>query len=133
MKRVLIVDDDPDIREIAVTGFEISGGWEIREAASGLEALELARLDPPDVILLDVMMPETDGPTTVLLLQADERTRHVPVIFLSAKVHLAERPPGICGFITKPFDPLTLPDTVAEIVELRAAEAGARNVSIPPA
>jgi CheY-like chemotaxis protein len=120
---VLIVDDDPDIREIAVTGFEIVGGWEIREAATGLEALELARRDPPDVILLDVMMPETDGPTTALLLQADERTRHIPIIFLSAKVHLADRPPGICGFITKPFDPLALPVSVAEIVEMRAAAA----------
>lgn len=133
MKRVLIVDDDPDIREIAVTGFEIAGGWEIREAASGLEALELARLDPPEVILLDVMMPENDGPTTALMLQADERTRQVPIIFLSAKVHLAERPPGICGFITKPFDPLALPEAVAEIVASRAAEPATRNVPIPPA
>jgi CheY-like chemotaxis protein len=133
VKRVLIVDDDPDIREIAATGFEIAGDWEIREAPSGLEALEAAQLDPPDVILLDVMMPETDGPTTALLLQADERTRHIPIIFLTAKVHLTDRPPGICGFITKPFDPLTLPGSVREIMETRAAELGSRNVPIRPA
>jgi len=116
MKRVLIVDDDPDIREIAMTGFEIAGGWEVRDADSGLAGLELARQEPPDVILLDVMMPETDGPTTAALLQADERTRHVPIIFLTAKVHLTDRPRGVCGFITKPFDPLTLPASVAEII-----------------
>ena len=116
MRRVLIVDDDPDIREIAITGFEIEGGWETAEASSGLEGVELARRNPPDVILLDVMMPEMDGPTTAAMLQADARTHHVPIIFLSAKVHLTDRPRGVCAFITKPFDPLQLPGSVAEIL-----------------
>lgn len=124
MKRVLIVDDDPDIREIAATGFEIAGDWETREAASGLEGFAQACQHPPDVILLDVMMPETDGPTTAALLQSDPRTRHIPIIFLTAKVHLLERPPGICAFITKPFDPLTLPGNVREILAMEGKRRG---------
>jgi two-component system, OmpR family, alkaline phosphatase synthesis response regulator PhoP len=130
MKHVLIVDDDPDIREIAMTGFEIAGGWEAREAASGLEGVALARSNPPDVILLDVMMPEIDGPTTVTLLQSDARTRNVPIIFLTAKIHLVDRE-GVCGFISKPFNPLTLPEDVeaimaSRITASRTAPAAAR-------
>ncbi|HEV7763753.1 MAG TPA: response regulator [Thermoanaerobaculia bacterium] len=119
MKRILIIDDDPDIREIAMTGFEIAGGWEAREAASGLEGVKLARSNPPDVILLDVMMPEMDGPTTVALLQNDARTRNVPIIYLTAKIHLTGRE-RVCGFISKPFNPLTLPADVEAIMSRTA-------------
>jgi CheY-like chemotaxis protein len=73
----------------------------------------------PDVILLDVMMPELDGPSTFALLQRSEETRSIPVIFLTAKVQPADRRNlvslGARGIIAKPFDPLQLPETVAEI------------------
>jgi CheY-like chemotaxis protein len=127
-KRVLIVDDDPDIREIAMLSFELAGGWETREAASGREGLAMACEDPPDAIVLDIMMPETDGPATLALLQSDARTRHVPVIFLTAKVALADSRRylalGVSGFITKPFDALRLP---AEISAIIAETTGLRS------
>jgi CheY-like chemotaxis protein len=120
-RRVLIVDDDPDIREIAVLAFELAGGWETRDAASGRDAVAMACAERPDAIVLDIMMPDTDGPATLALLQADARTRDVPVVFLSARVARADCQRylalGVSGFITKPFDPLTLPSEIAAIVD----------------
>jgi CheY-like chemotaxis protein len=122
-RRVLIVDDDPDIREIAVLAFELAGGWEIRDAASGRDAVAMVLAEPPDAIVLDIMMPETDGPATLALLQADARTRDIPVVFLSARVALADCQRylalGVSGFITKPFDPLQLPSAISAILDRR--------------
>lgn len=122
-RQVLIVDDDPDIREIAMLSFEMAGGWETREARTGPEGVAMAVEAPPDAILLDIMMPGTDGVATLALLRAEERTRHVPVVFLSAKVgaedcqrYLAL---GVNGFITKPFDALRLPADVSAILDAR--------------
>jgi CheY-like chemotaxis protein len=81
-------------------------------AASGFEALTLAKEHRPDAILLDVMMPDLDGPDTFSKLQSDETTRSIPVVLLTAKVQPAERRRfatlGFAGMISKPFDPLTL-------------------------
>jgi CheY-like chemotaxis protein len=120
-RRVLIVDDEDAIREIARLAMEAVGGHEVTTASSGLEALDRATADPPDAVLLDVMMPGLDGPATVTRLRADPRTRDVDIILLTAKVQASEvarfrRLPGVVGVIAKPFDPMTLPAQVAEIL-----------------
>lgn len=107
-----MVDDDDLLREVAQAALELVGGWRVTTAQSGLQAHEEARREPPDAILLDVMMPELDGPTTVATLREDPATRHIPIIFLTAKVPpdgLGEWGPlDLAGVIAKPFDPMTL-------------------------
>jgi CheY-like chemotaxis protein len=120
-RRVLVVDDDEAIREIAAVSMRAVGGHDVLTAASGAEALRLAVTRTPEVILLDVMMPELDGPTTALRLQQDERSRGIPVILLTAKVQARDtarlgRVQGVRGIIAKPFDPMTLPRQVADIL-----------------
>jgi CheY-like chemotaxis protein len=120
-RRVLVVDDEEAIREIAALSMQAVGGHDVVTASSGSEAVRLALAAPPDVILLDVMMPEVDGATTVQHLQRDERTRGIHVILLTAKVHAKDtarlgRISGVAGIIAKPFDPMVLPRQVAEIL-----------------
>ncbi len=120
-RRVLIVDDDDSIREIAEVSLELVGGWRVDTAASGAEALQQAAKEPPDAILLDVMMSGIDGPTTAVRLQADHATRDIPVIMLTAKVQPAERErfarlPGVRGVIAKPFDPMDLANQVSRML-----------------
>ena len=119
-KRVLLVDDEEDIREVAKVSLEMVGGLEVVTASSGSEGLEKARAEMPDAILLDVMMPDMDGPTTVHKLQADATIQHIPVILLTAKVQGADRRRfsdlGVTGVIAKPFDPMSLPFEVIQIL-----------------
>jgi CheY-like chemotaxis protein len=120
-RRLLVVDDEPAIREIAQISLQTIGGWDAVVAGSGTEALARAAADPPDAILLDVMMPGMDGPETVARLRDQPSMRHIAVVLLTAKVQPAERGrlaqlPGVLGVIAKPFDPLTLAAQVAEIV-----------------
>lgn len=118
--RALIVDDEEHIREVARLSLETMGDWEVHCARSGHEALELARRSRPDVVLLDVMMPDLDGPSTLRRLREEAALGGIPVIFLTAKVqsrerrHLADL--GIAGVIAKPFDPLTLSDQVLRLM-----------------
>jgi CheY-like chemotaxis protein len=116
-RRVLIIDDEDDIREVAQVSLELVGHFEVWTAASGRDGLERARSDQPDAILLDVMMPELDGPATLAALRGDPATRDIPVIFLTARTQTAERRRlaklGADGVLTKPFDPLKLPAEIA--------------------
>ncbi len=116
-RRILIVDDENDIREVAQVSLELVGKYEVITAASGRDGIERARAGQPDAILLDVMMPDMDGPSTLAMLRADPSTRAIPVVFLTAKTQLAERSRlaelGAEGVLTKPFDPLALPGQVA--------------------
>ena len=109
--RALIIDDDPDLRLIIRVSLQ-HRGFEVQEAASGSAGLNAARAARPDVILLDVMMPEMDGPTTLRALQAEPATAGIPVVFLTAKAMRAEtdrlRALGAAGVLVKPFDPLSL-------------------------
>jgi CheY-like chemotaxis protein len=118
MKRVLIVDDEDDIREVAQVSLELVGGWEVLTARSGSDGIQCAQTQRPDAILLDVMMPGLDGPTTFEHLQADPVTRDIPVLLLTAKVQTADRARfdslGVQGVLAKPFDPLKLPAEVAQ-------------------
>lgn len=111
-RRILIVDDEDDIREVAQMSLEMVAGWEVIPARSGAEALRLAACERPDAILLDVMMPEMDGLATAARLQADAETAPVPIILLTAKVQPADRRRfeglGVAGVLSKPFDPMEL-------------------------
>lgn len=119
-RRVLLIDDEDDIREIAQLSLEMVGHWDVVAASSGAEGLVRAAADQPDAILLDVMMPDLDGLATLDRLQADPSTRHIPVIFLTAKVQAVDQrvrgSRGAAAVIPKPFDPLRLSGQVASIL-----------------
>jgi len=119
-KRILVVDDDDDIREVAQTSLEMVGGHAVSTADCGRDGLARAREDRPDAILLDVMMPDLDGPATFERLQADPATRGIPVILLTAKLQASDRARfaelGVRAVLPKPFDPMTLSDEVGEIL-----------------
>ncbi len=116
MTRILYVDDDADIREVALMALELDGGLEVRACASGADALIVAPIFKPALILLDVMMPQMDGPTTLSGLRADPQTTQTPVVFITARTQTAEvkrlKSLGALGVIPKPFDPMTLADQV---------------------
>lgn len=117
---VLVVDDEPDIRMISELALQSIGGWETVVAGGGQEALEAAAMHQPDVILLDVMMPGMDGPTTLLKLRENEATANIPVIFLTARTQRRDVDRylglGAIAVIGKPFDPMTLAEEIAKAV-----------------
>lgn len=121
VERVLLVDDDPRIRKIAQIALQGVANWHVSLASSGFEALEAAATEKPDVILLDVMMPEMDGPTTLARLRESDKTASIPVIFFTAKVQKHELDSylalGAAGIISKPFDPMTLPQEITQILD----------------
>lgn len=120
IESVLLVDDDPDIRWIGELALSRVAGWKIFVAPSGEEALKVAQVSSPDVILLDVMMPRMDGPATLEALRANKATALIPVIFCTAKAQRHEvehfRSLGAVGVIAKPFDPMTLAQQVSDLV-----------------
>jgi two-component system alkaline phosphatase synthesis response regulator PhoP len=119
-RRVLVVDDDEHIREVAAISLELTAGWETRQAGSGTEGVQMAAAWRPDSVLLDVMMPDMDGPGVLARLRADTRTSEIPIVFLTAKVQSSDRHRYIClgvkGVIAKPFDPLLLAEQMSEIL-----------------
>ncbi|MFM9265897.1 response regulator [Tychonema sp. BBK16] len=119
-KRILIIDDAEDIREVAQVSLEVVGGWEVMTASSGREGVAKALAQQPDAILLDVMMPDQDGPTTFLQLQANSATQHIPVILLTAKALAGDRRMfaelGVASVIAKPFEPMFLASQVAKVL-----------------
>jgi CheY-like chemotaxis protein len=120
VRTVLVVDDDDSIREIAEIALELVGGWQVLTAGGGVAALELSREHHPDVVLLDVMMPDMDGLTTFRHMQSDEAIRDIPVILVTAKVQVGDRQMwdelAISGVISKPFDPMTLAADVSKLL-----------------
>jgi CheY-like chemotaxis protein len=121
LQSVLYVDDEPDIREIAELALGLDGTLQVRTAASGVQALAVAGASPPDLILLDVMMPDMDGPATLARLRADPQLASVPVVFITAKTLPAElvrfRELGAVDVISKPFDPMRLLEQVRLVWE----------------
>lgn len=122
LERLLLVDDEPDIRAVAAISLEKVGGFQLDCASDGPAALAQARQTRPDLILLDVMMPGMTGLEVLAELRADEALATIPVVFMTAKVQQEEiesyLEAGALGVITKPFDPMGLPG------ELRALVAG---------
>jgi CheY-like chemotaxis protein len=117
--RVLLVDDEGSIRTICRVNLE-GDGMAVVEAADGREALERVREEQPELVLLDVMMPEVDGWEVAEQLASDPATRDVPVVFLSACAAREDRERaqelGAVGYIVKPFDPLTLGNVVRDVL-----------------
>lgn len=118
--RILVADDDATMLKIAEIALVKKGGHTVVCASDGAQAVALADADPPDLILLDGMMPVLDGPGALEKLRLGARTKDIPVIFLSAAADPAAlalyrslRPAGI---IAKPFNILTLSDQVRKIL-----------------
>ena len=119
-RQILVIDDDPGIREIIQFSLEAIAQWKVFLASSGIEGVELAVQERLDAILLDVMMPDMDGPATVKLLQANPLTAAIPTILLTAKARISEqesfRALNIAGVLTKPFVPAQLVQDMREIL-----------------
>lgn len=120
MRRVLIIDDEDDIREVAALSLEAIAGWDVLTAGSGAAGIEIAALEQPDAILMDVMMPGVDGPTTFAQMQQIPAVAHIPVLLLTAKVQGADQRRfsglGLAGILFKPFDPLTLAQQISDVL-----------------
>lgn len=125
LERILYAEDEPDIQAVAKLALEMVGGFKVLICNSGTETLERVSGFSPDLILLDVMMPGMDGPSTLQRLRANPATAAIPVVFLTAKVQVTEvlqyQEMGALDAIAKPFDPMTLAANVKSIWEKRDA------------
>lgn len=133
---VLVADDEPPIRLLCQVNLAVAG-MDVLQAADGEEAIKLARSAAPDLILLDLMMPRVDGWTVAEELGADEQTRDIPIVFLTARTTPGDRRRaeklGALGYVLKPFDPVRLAPLVSEVVERCArGEADALRQERPP-
>jgi len=119
-KNILLIDDEEPIQEVVQMGIQIEAGWQVAIASSGIEGINLAENQQPDVILLDVMMPEMDGIATLSQLKSNNKTSGIPVIFLTAKAQAEEKNQfqslGVVDVITKPFNSMTLASQIAKIL-----------------
>jgi len=118
--RVLVIDDEPPIRLLCRVNLEAEG-MEVLEAADGPSGLDQARREHPDVVLLDVMMPGLDGWRVAEHLLEDERTKSIPIVFLTARAEFRDRARGLdiggVDYVTKPFNPLELAPLVRELLD----------------
>lgn len=121
LKKILYAEDEPDVQTIVELIVQSMSSYEIKICENGKKLLESVEDYEPDLILLDVMMPEMDGPTTFENLQLNEKTKNIPVIFMTAKAQIHEvkifQEIGVIGVITKPFDPILLCSKIQEIWE----------------
>lgn len=119
LKKILYAEDEPDVQTIVEISIWSMSDYEIKICANGKLLLDCVEDYKPDLILLDVMMPEMDGPTTLKNLQLNEKTKDIPVIFITAKAQAHEvklfEETGVIGVITKPFDPTTLCSSIKEL------------------
>jgi DNA-binding response OmpR family regulator len=119
MAKVLVIDDEAPIRLLCRVNLEAEG-MEVTEAEDGAEGLELAREEQPDVILLDVMMPGLDGWEVLQRLLDDDRTKEIPIVFLTARAELRDRARGLelggVDYVTKPFNPVELAPLVRDLI-----------------
>ena len=120
MRRILIIDDEDDIREVAALSLEATAGWEVLTASSGADGIATALSAQPDAILMDVMMPGMDGPTALRHMQQERALDGIPVLFLTAKVQGVDQRRfsnlGAAAVLLKPFDPLTLAQQVSDVL-----------------
>lgn len=119
--RILYVDDDPDICAIAGLSLELDPGFEVRLCGSGSEALATVETWRPDLVLLDAMMPQMDGPETLARLRQDEATATIPIVFVTARTQAQDVARflalGARGLIGKPFDPMTFAAEVRVLMD----------------
>jgi CheY-like chemotaxis protein len=126
--RILLVDDEPDIREVVDVSLGLDREFKMRACASGADALVMAAEWSPTLILLDVMMPLMDGPATLANLRKNPRTAHIPVVFLTARTQTDEIAQyislGAQGVLSKPFNPMTLAVSVRSYLTSPAVHQG---------
>ena len=118
-KRVLVCDDDPVILRLLQVNLELEG-YEVLSAHNGEEAVKVAIAELPDLIILDIMMPRIDGYEACRSIKADDTTKDIPIVFLSAKAQQSDiergRAEGVADYLTKPFDPIELSDLVKGLI-----------------
>ncbi len=123
LQRIMMVEDDPDIQIVARLSLEAVGGFTVEVCSGGFEALEKVESFAPDLMLLDVMMPDMDGPTVLKHLREREQTKELPIIFMTAKAQAHEiesyKKMGAVAVVSKPFDPMLLPQTLTTLWEGR--------------
>jgi two-component system OmpR family response regulator len=121
LQHILCIDDEADILEVAQLSLEMVGGFKVTCLSSGRDAIDKAAAISPDLILLDVMMPQLDGPSTLTALRTQARLRHVPIVFMTARVQPAEVQRyldlGAAGVTAKPFDAMALPGQITAMWE----------------
>lgn len=121
LNKILYVEDDPDIQDVAKMALGVVGGYTLHACSSGAEAVQQAQAFAPDLILLDVMMPDMDGPTTLVALRKLSGLADTPAVFMTAKVMPADiahyKSLGAIDVIAKPFDPMVLATRIGEIWE----------------
>jgi len=126
LRSILYVEDEPDIRTVARIAPQSVGGFDVRVCGSGEEAVRLAAESPPDIVLLDVMMPRMDGPGTLEAIRRVPGLTNTPVVFLTAKVSPSDierlRALGATDVIGKPFDPMSLAQRVRAIWDRHHAD-----------
>ena len=126
LQRILYVEDEPDIQMVARIALESVGGFTVKICSSGEEALREAETFAPDLLLLDVMMPGMDGPTTLQALRAIPALEHTPAVFMTAKVQPHEveqfRSYGALDVIAKPFDPMALSEQITTVWHQRSEQ-----------
>ncbi len=119
-KKILIVDDEEDVRAITTLGIEMSTDWNVFTAASGAEALTQAATHQPDIILLDMMMPDMDGRATLELLKNHPTVSEIPVILVTAKVQQSDQASfadlQVAAVFAKPFRPLQLAEQISKVL-----------------
>src|SRR3990167_9451415 len=119
LKRIMHVEDDPSIQAVAKVALEVVGGFTVETCSGGEDALKGFHAFQPQLILLDVMMPGMDGPSTLRKMQTDFDLSQIPVVFMTAKVQANEiesyKALGAADVVVKPFDPMTLSDQIREI------------------
>ncbi|MEP0914419.1 response regulator [Leptolyngbya sp. GB1-A1] len=112
VRKILVVDDEADLRNLIQTCLELIGGWQVITAGSGVEALQEAQNRKLDAILLDLMMPELDGLAILQQLRSNDKTKQIPVVLLTAKGRMFEKDQidrlNVLGMIKKPFNPVKL-------------------------
>ena len=117
-RHILIIDDEDDIREVAALTLEATAGWRVSTASSGNAGIVKAVAEQPEAILMDVMMPDKDGPTTFREIQQMPAIAHIPVVLLTAKVQGVDQRRfanlGVTGVLFKPFNPMTLAQQISE-------------------
>lgn len=119
LERILYAEDDDDIQQIAIIALEAIGGFTLKVCNDGAEALTAIEHFDPQLLLLDVMMPNMDGPKAFTKIREIETFKNTPAIFMTAKIQPEEVSQylemGAIGVIAKPFDPMTLADQVRDI------------------
>lgn len=127
MHRILLIDDEDDIREVASLTLEVTAGWRVITANSGTAGIRAALAEKPEAILMDVMMPEMDGPTTFREMQKIPELANIPVILLTAKVQGVDQRRfsdlGVAAVLFKPFDPMTLAQQIADVLHWESIAA----------